>query len=321
MTVRNITPRQMPSIRSTFALGIGALLALLVLAITFAAWRTIQPGTVGIVFDKARSQVSNTAKPGWAFINPFTESITSYPVSLQTLTMVQNNTEGKVTGDDSVKVGTKEGQSMNADVSVQYSIPIEQASQLYTVWAGAPIGTIEDNLVRQVTRAAMNDIASKYGWEDIYGAQRTEYVAAVDAIIRDRFAAKNVKFEALNLRGFHLPENLQKALDAKVAAQQAAEQQTFQLQQAKTKADQDQVQATGQANAVIAQATGDAKATTVRAQAQAEANKLLSQSLTPDLIRYQQLQRWDGKLPVFNGGGATPLIDASSIISGTTARK
>ena len=50
---------------------------------------------------------------------------------------------------------------------------------------------------------------------------------------------------------------------------------------------------------------------------QAEANKLLSQSLTPELIRYQQLQRWDGKLPVFSGSGATPLIDATSIISDT----
>ena len=55
-------------------------------------------------------------------------------------------------------------------------------------------------------------------------------------------------------------------------------------------------------------------------QAQAEANRVLAQSLTPDLIRYQQLQRWDGKLPVFTGGGATPLIDATSIISGTPGR-
>ncbi len=241
MNVRYRTPPQTPSPRALVALGSGTLLTVVGLALIFASWRTIQPGLVGIVFDKARSQVSNTAKPGWVLINPFTESITTYPVSLQTLTMVQNTTEGKVQGDDSVKIGTKEGQSMNGDVSVQYSIPIEQVSQLYTAWAGAPIGTIEDNLVRQVTRAAMGDIASKYGWEEIYGAQRMQYIADVSAIIQERFAAKHVKFEALNLRGFHLPDNLQKALDTKITAQQAAEQQTFQLQQARTKAEQDQV--------------------------------------------------------------------------------
>ena len=57
-----------------------------------------------------------------------------------------------------------------------------------------------------------------------------------------------------------------------------------------------------------------------RAKAQAEANRQLAQSLTPELIRYQQLQRWDGKLPLFSGGGVAPLIDATSIISGTSGR-
>ncbi|GAC1384439.1 MAG: SPFH domain-containing protein [Herpetosiphon sp.] len=321
MNARNVTPRPTPNLKITAALGFGALLAVLALLLTFASWRTIRPGEVGIVFDKARSQVTNTAKPGWAFINPFTESITQYPVSLQTLTMVQATNEGKVKGDDSVKVGTQEGQVMFADVSVQYSIPISQASQLYTVWAGAPIEKIEDDLIRQVTRSSLNDVASKYGWEEIFGQKRINYVQEVSAVLDHRFGEKFVRFESLNLRGWHLPDNLQKALDSKITAQQQAEQQQYQLQQATIKAKQDQVTAEGQAEALRSSARGEADATKIRALAQSEANKQLSQSLTSDLIRYQQLQRWDGKLPIFNGGGATPLIDASSIISGTTARR
>ena len=54
----------------------------------------------------------------------------------------------------------------------------------------------------------------------------------------------------------------------------------------------------------------------IRDRAQADANQLLARSLTSDLIRYEQIQRWDGKLPLFSGG-ATPLINASDIISGT----
>ncbi len=316
MTAKNVTPRR-GSLTGTLVLGVGALLALLALGLVFASWRTIDPGFVGIVFDKARKQVTNTAQPGWTFVNPFTESITTYPVSLQTLTMVQTDAEGKVGGDDSVKVGTKEGQTMNADVSVQYTIPIEDAARVYTTWAGAPVEKIEDNLVRQATRAALNDVASKYGWEEIFGEKRVQYTDEVRALLTQRFADKSIKFEQLNLRGWHLPQNLQTALEAKITAQQQAEQQTFSLQQARTKAQQDQVTAEGQANALRASAQGEADAIKIRAQSQSEANKLLSQSLTPDLIRYQQLQRWDGKLPIFNGGGATPLIDASSIISAT----
>lgn len=300
-----------------FTLGIAALVALVALGLVFSSWRTIEPGYVGIVFDKASRKVTGTQEPGWTFINPFTQSITKYPIGVQTLVMVQANQEGTVKGDDSVKVGTREGQTMNADVSVQYSVDRARAADLYQTWAGAPIETIQENLVRQATRSALNDIASQYGWEEIYGAKRVEYTQKVSADLEKRFAAKNVKFEQLNLRGWIVPEALQKALEAKVAAQQQAQQQQYQLDQARIKADQDKVAAEGQANAARAQAAGEADAIRIRAQAQAEANKQLAQSLTPDLIRYQQLQKWDGKLPVFSGSGATPLIDATSIISGT----
>ncbi|HEX5688853.1 MAG TPA: SPFH domain-containing protein [Roseiflexaceae bacterium] len=301
-------------------LAIIAVVAVVVLGVTFSSWRTIDPGYVGIVFDKASHRVSNTLDPGWVFINPFTESITRYPVGVQTLVMVQASQEGQTQGDDSVKVGTREGQTMFADVSVQYSVDRDNAAQLYQTWAGAPIERIEDNLVRQVTRSALNDIASQYGWEDIFGEKRVEYTQKVSAELTRRFGDKFVKFESLNLRGWHLPENLQTALDAKIAAQQAAEQQSFALKQAQIKAEQDVTEAKGRANALKEQAEGEAQATLTRAKAQAEANRVLAQSLSPDLIRYEQLQRWDGKLPVFSGGNATPLIDATSIISGTAGR-
>jgi regulator of protease activity HflC (stomatin/prohibitin superfamily) len=301
-------------------LAIIAVIAVAVLVVTFSSWRTIEPGFVGIVFDKASHRVTNTLDPGWVFINPFTESITRYPVSVQTLVMVQAAQEGQTQGDDSVKVGTREGQTMFADISVQYSVDRASAANLYQTWAGAPIEQIEDNLVRQVTRSALNDIASQYGWENIFGEQRVEYTQKVSAELQRRFGEKFVKFESLNLRGWHLPDNLQKALDAKIAAQQAAEQQSFALQQAQIKAEQDVTEAKGRANALKAQAEGEAEATLTRAKAQAEANRVLAQSLSADLIRYEQLQRWDGKLPIFSGGNATPLIDATSIISGTAGR-
>ncbi|NTU85262.1 MAG: prohibitin family protein, partial [Chloroflexales bacterium] len=102
------------------------------------------------------------------------------------------------------------------------------------------------------------------------------------------------------------PDSLQEALNNKIQAQQQAEQQRYQLEQARVRAEQDKVEAQGRANALL-----------VQAEAQAEANRKLAESVTEPLIRYQQIQKWDGKLPVFTGG-ATPLIDATGIISGTT---
>ena len=83
------------------------------------------------------------------------------------------------------------------------------------------------------------------------------------------------------------------------------------------KAEQDVAQAIGQANALKAQAEGEAQATLTRAKAQAEANRALAQSLTDKLIEYQQLQRWDGKLPVYS---QTPRATATQPISTTPTR-
>jgi prohibitin 1 len=33
------------------------------------------------------------------------------------------------------------------------------------------------------------------------------------------------------------------------------------------------------------------------AEAQAKANKVLAESITPDFLQYQALEKWDGKLP------------------------
>jgi regulator of protease activity HflC (stomatin/prohibitin superfamily) len=259
-------------------------------------------------------------EPGWAFINPFSQAIQQYPVTIQTYSMVAKGAEGQTSGDDSIKVQSNEGQQINLDVVIQYQVIKEEAGLLYQDWGGAEITVVEDRVVRQYTRSQVPVVASKYGWEEITSSKRDAINKEISSGLEAEFAKRHMRLISFAVREVHLPQSLQTALDQKIQAQQQAEQQKYQLAQAKVKAEQDVAQATGEANALKAKAEGEASATLTRAKAQAEANKDLAQSLTPALIQYQQLQRWDGKLPVFSGGSATPLIDATSIISGTSGR-
>jgi regulator of protease activity HflC (stomatin/prohibitin superfamily) len=294
-----------------------AAIALGLLGLMTSSWRSIQPGYVGIVFDKANHNVTAGAlEPGWAFINPFTQAIQEYPVTIQNYAMVLKSTEGATTGDDSIKIQSSEGQQLNLDVVIQYQVIRDQAGQLYQDWGGADISVVEDRVVRQYTRTQVPAVAASYTWEQIVSSQRAEMTDKITQALRAEFARRHLDLISFGIREVHLPDTLQQALNNKIDAQQQAEQQKYQLEQAKVKADQDKVVAQGQAQALQAQAEGEAAATRIRAEAQAEANLKLAKSLTPELIQYQQVQRWDGKLPVFSGG-ATPLIDASSIISGT----
>jgi regulator of protease activity HflC (stomatin/prohibitin superfamily) len=312
------TSRRSPSGRTIGSLLIAAAVAIGALVLLLMSWRTIPPGYVGIEFNKATNEVTTGAlEPGWTLINPFTSAIQQYPVTIQTYVMVQSSGEGQQSGDDSVKIQSKEAQQLNLDVAVQFRVDKAHASDLYSAWGGQGINIITEQVVRQQTRSALANLAGSYGWEEISGSKRSELAAKVAEQLKGEFERRFLILEGFVIREVHLPENLKAALDNKITAQQAAERQRYELEQAQIKAEQDKVEAQGQANAQRETAQGDADSTLIRAKAQADANKLLAESVSDSLIRYQMMLRWDGKLPVFTGGGATPLIDTSDIINNT----
>ena len=89
---------------------------------------------------------------------------------------------------------------------------------------------------------------------------------------------------------------------------QQAQQAEQEVKKKQAEAQQAVAVAEGKAKAVQAESTGEASAILARAEAQAKANEILSKSLTSELIEYEKMRRWNGTLPTFVGGNATPLI-------------
>ena len=226
LTLADSPLRTLARLGTIFVVGV---VAVILLIFTFSAWRSINPGYVGIVFDKANHNVTTGAlDPGWAFINPLTQAIQEYPVTIQTYPMVQSSDEG-VARDDSIKVQSNEGQQINLDVVIQYQVAKSQASQLYLDWGGAPISVVESGVVRQYTRSQVPVVASKYTWEEITSIKRAEMVTDIIAILRGEFERRHLTLVSFGIREVHLPQALQRSLDQKIQAQQAAEQQKYQL--------------------------------------------------------------------------------------------
>jgi regulator of protease activity HflC (stomatin/prohibitin superfamily) len=98
------------------------------------------------------------------------------------------------------------------------------------------------------------------------------------------------------------------AVEAKQVAQQQVETQKQVLAQREIEAQQK-----------VASAKGEAESILVVAQGQAKANDALSRSISPILVQYKGIERWNGILPQVTGG-ATPFIDLSKVggVSGAT---
>jgi len=93
------------------------------------------------------------------------------------------------------------------------------------------------------------------------------------------------------------PPEYEKAIEAKQVAQQQVETQRQVLAQREIEAQQK-----------VASAKGEAESILVVAQGQAKANDALSRSISPILVQYRGIEKWNGVLPQVSGG-ALPLID------------
>lgn len=281
---------------------IAVIIALVGVLLLNASWRTIAPGSVGIAFNRANNTITAYREPGWVLVNPFTTTVYDYPATLQTYVMVQKADEGPVAGDDSIKVQSRESQQLNLDVAIQYRVDTNGINDLYTDWGGQPIGTIEEQVVRQQSRSALTMIASTYGWEELSGEKRADVADQVQAHLTKVFAQRHLILEDFVIREVHVPEHLKAALDNKIERQQAVEQQQYAFERAQIVAEQQSIEAEGQANVNRATAQGDSDALMIRAQSQAKANQILSASLTEALIKYQLIERWDGQVPLSING-------------------
>jgi regulator of protease activity HflC (stomatin/prohibitin superfamily) len=91
------------------------------------------------------------------------------------------------------------------------------------------------------------------------------------------------------------------AVEAKQVAQQQVETQKQVLAQREIEAQQK-----------VATAKGEAESILVVAQGQAKANDALSRSITPILVQYKSVEKWNGILPQVSGG-AVPFVDLSKM--------
>ena len=278
---------------SAVVLGI----VLFVIAAAWSAFTIIQPGNVGVVFNRW-SGALKTVGQGVAWRVPWITQVQSYPIALRTYTMVQRSVEGSERGDDSIDLPTKEGQHIRQDISVTYNTSHERAADVFRSFRGADIGDIERTFIRRTIITVAQNAAGQMSLTDLISNQRGALQTHIQDDLVNEMNKMGFVVDKVNLGASHLPDIIEKQLQQKMAAQQQAQQAEYELQRQQTLA-----------KAKVAEAEGEAQSTLVKAKAQAEANKLLQEALTPLLIQNKAIERWNGTLPQFTGGGPVPFLN------------
>ncbi|MBM4363099.1 MAG: prohibitin family protein, partial [Deltaproteobacteria bacterium] len=245
---------------------------------------------------------------GWVFYNPLTEQIVSFPTSVQNIVWTASPGEGR-SMDESITFSSGEGVNINADIGLAFHIEPSMAPHLYLRFRQTNLFVLADGYVRNAVREAFNVVASKLPVQEIYGAGKSKVVEDVSARLRDALGKDGFLIDQITINGaLRLPENVAQAINRAMEATQNSIQAENRVRQVRAEADQAIAKAHGAAEAARQEAEGLADAVLIRARAEAQANEIIRLSTSPAVLQYRALERWDGQLPMMNGGGQLPML-------------
>lgn len=228
------------------------------------------------------------------------EELYIFPTFQQNYTWTKSSTEGSA-NDESITFQTKEGMSVNADLGVSYSLKSEKVGEIFQKYRKG-VDELTDIVLRNAVRDAMNNVGAQMSVEETYSAGKQRLLAEVKKQVKTNFDPLGIVIEDIYLVGsLRLPNNVVTALNSKIEATQRAQQRENELREA-----------TAEAEKLVAKANGEAKAIVAKATAEATANSLKQKTLTRELIEYESVQRWDGKLPTMMGNGTVPFINVKN---------
>ena len=206
--------------------------------------------------------------------------------SIKTLTVRVQKTDIESTA------GTKDLQTLNMSLALNWHIDPERANTVYQ-----RVGD-ETQVVDQIIKPAITEVLKaatpKRTAEEIL-RQRAELKSEIDLQIKQRLAAFSVIVDDVSLTNVSFSAEFTKSIEAKQIAEQQAKEAEY----------------------VTLRASKEAEAEVNRAKGQAESQRLLRQTLTPELLQKQAIDKWNGQFPtVMGGNGALPLINIDPTPSG-----
>jgi regulator of protease activity HflC (stomatin/prohibitin superfamily) len=208
-------------------------------------------------------------------------------VRTKNYTMTNVAEEGQKRGDDSIAVISSDGLTVKLDATVFYSLQQARLPEIFRT-----IGPdVEERIVRSEIRASLRDAAAALTATELYTSKRQAFIDQVSKALKAAFEKRGITLEQMLLRNVILPDQITKAINDKIAADQDAQKMAFVLQKQRQEAERMRIEAEGQARA----------------------QQIVSQSLTPQILENNRIQALreigaKGNLIITPMGGATPMI-------------
>ncbi len=238
-------------------------------------------GEVGVVYTAKSGVKEKTLNPGFHFVGPFAK-VKDFPISQQQLVLSNNAAdfnEKKLEKDTHVDAPA-DGGMVKMNMTINYNFIPEKVTGLYEKFNGMDGEQIVESKVKNSILAYIKEVTPKFSVMDIYSTKRAEIGQEITKYLNEKLQDEyGMNISSALIIDVQLDKELQKKVQAKEQAKQDAEKAELDKKTALAQAETDKVKAEAEAAVAIEKARG-----------QAEANRLLSESITPELIQMKEAE-------------------------------
>ncbi len=241
----------------------------------------VREGQVGVK-RKLGKYKDTPIERGVAVYNPLTTTILK--VSTQTENMrVETH------------IPSKEGLNIRAEISILYSIDPSQAPEVLR-----QIGrNYEQAVIMPVFRSAVADVSARYFAKDMHTGQRAVIETAIREQMTKNLEGRGIIIETVLIKSIQLPENLARAIEEKLEAEQQALRMEFVLQQTRQQVEQQRIEAEGTRNAQL----------------------IIAEGLTEEILRFKAIEAYLELARSNNTKVIIPSGDMPLLLDGVGAKK
>nr|DAG35285.1 MAG TPA: High frequency of lysogenization C protein [Bacteriophage sp.] len=239
----------------------------------------VHTGYVGVVYS-AKGVEQQTISQGWHFMSPL-KHVSEFPITQQRVVFSNSPSD----------YGTKEhadwhidapanGGTIAINLTVNYNFLPEHVVELYTKFGGMDGESLMESKIQNDIIAYVKEVTPQFSVMQIYSDDRAGVNTAITNYLNEKLTAEyGINVSSALIVDAQPDDTLMQKIRAKEQAKQDAEIAELNKQTALAQAETDKVKAQTEADVKM-----------IEAQAEADANKVLSESITPELIQMKEAE-------------------------------
>lgn len=239
----------------------------------------VHTGYVGVVYS-AKGVEQKTISQGWHFMSPL-KHVSEFPITQQRVVFSNAPSDygAKKHADWHIDAPANGG-TIAINLTVNYNFLPEHVIELYTKFGGMDGESLMESKIQNDIIAYVKEVTPQFSVMQIYSDDRAGVNTAITNYLNEKLTAEyGINVSSALIVDAQPDDTLMQKIRAKEQAKQDAEIAELNKQTALAQAETDKVKAQTEADVKM-----------IEAQAEADANKVLSESITPELIQMKEAE-------------------------------